>query len=143
MAVLGGDIDIAAARNRFDVCAECLKALDMLVDRTDADVAAAGIGSLGSAEAAELRAENIVGRAEFLHKVIRSGTGNDTRCVDFIGGFINTPDSCTDGSKYLKSIRNIADHRDIAERAFIFGQNRAEYDGDSGVFHAAHLDCSM
>ena len=50
---------------------DSLEPLDMLVDRADADITAAGIGGLGFAETAKLRAENVIRSTEFFYKVIR------------------------------------------------------------------------
>ena len=59
------------------------KALDVLIDGAHAaEVAAAGHGDLGLAEAAKQRADEVVGGADLVRKLLRDLRGGDMAAVD-------------------------------------------------------------
>ena len=83
-AALGGVTgDIAAALLHHG--AHGLEALDVLVDGADAEVAAAGHGVAGVAEAAQLGAQEVVRRADAPHQVDGRGDVPGVGAVDLQG----------------------------------------------------------
>ena len=68
------------------------EALDMLVDGPDAEVAAAGHGHGGLAEAAQQRAQQVVAGADAAHQVKGRGGGVDMAAVDLHRVAVQHPD---------------------------------------------------
>ena len=79
-ALRGVGADIAAGL--LDHGAHGLEALDMLVDGTDAEVAAARHGDMGVAEAAKLRADEIIRRADAADEINGRGRVAGAGAVD-------------------------------------------------------------
>lgn len=74
MAFGGPGMDKAAFD--FHFCAHGGKAFDMLVNRTHAEIAAAGHGDFGPAETAQQRADHIIGSADAAGQFIGSAGWN-------------------------------------------------------------------
>ena len=137
---LGFDLDVAAlGRNPS---AERLKALDVLVDRTDAEVAAPGEADLRVTEAPEFGAEEVVGPADAADELVIALSAGDVRTVDLPRAPREHPDPRPDAAQDLERGADIGDVRDVFEDAFAFDQNGCIYNGERGVLGAGNLHLS-
>ena len=118
-------------------------ALDMLVYRTDAEVAAAGHGGLRGAEAAEHCADKIVRSSYLAHEVIRRVAVMDVRAVYFYGGFIYKADFRAEvGQDRQKHIR-VAYLGEVLYTAHAVNhQSRRDY-RDRRILRSAYLNFAV
>ena len=116
------------------------EALDMLVDGSDAEVAAAGHGHGGLAEAAQQRAQQVVAGANAAHQVKGRGGGVDMAAVDLHRVAVQHPDIGPQLLQNGKQQRYVADLGDILNAADPVHQQGGGDDGNGGVFRAADGD---
>ena len=121
----------------IDIGTQGTHALDVLVDGANAEIAAAGHGCLGAAEAAQHGTDQVIGSTDFAHQLKGSILAARIRTVDFDGIFIDITDSGTqldqDGQKGV----GIADLRNIFNTADAFYQECCGNNGNRSVFGAA------
>ena len=133
-------VGIDKAVFHLDVRAHRGHALDVLVDRPDAEVTAAGHGRLGRAEAAEHRADEVIRRADLAHQVIRRLGEAHLRTVDLNGGGAEVFHTRTKPLKDLQEHIHIADLRHILDPADTVNHQSRRDDRHGRVFRAADLD---
>ena len=135
-----GRVGIDKAVFHLDVCAHRGHALDVLIDRPDAEIAAAGHGRLGRAEAAEHRADEVIRRADLAHQVIRRLGEAHLRTVDLNGGGAEVVHTRAQPLKDLQEHIHIADLRHILDPADTVDHQSRRDDRHGRVFRAADLD---
>ena len=135
-----GRVGIDKAVFHLDVCAHRGHALDVLIDRPDAEVAAAGHGRLGRAEAAEHRADEVIRRADLAHQVIRRLGEAHLRAVDLNGGGAEVSSTRTKPLKDLQEHIHIADLRHILDPADTVNHQSRRMIATAAFFRAADLD---
>ena len=133
-------VGIDKAVFHLDVRAHRGHALDVLVDRPDAEVAAAGHGRLGRAEAAEHRADEIVRRADLAHQVIRRLSEAHLGAVDLDGGGAEVFHPRAQPLQDLQEHIHVADLGHILDPADTVDHQRCRDDRHGRVFRAADLD---
>ena len=135
---LGGGADVVAlAHGRTHGG----KALDVLVDGAGAaEVAAAGHGDLGLAEAAKQCADEIVARAQLVRQLLRGAGGDDVATVKLHVAAVEHADLRTELLQDLQQHGHIADLGDILDAAHAVHQKGGGQDSNSGVFRAADMD---
>ena len=118
-------------------------ALDMLLDGPHAEVAAAGHGGLGAAEAAKHCADEIIGSPDLAGQVKGYVLIMYVRTVDLDGGSIDKADLCAhmgqDGQKHV----GVADLRDVFNAADAVDHKCCGDDGHGRVFRAADLHLTV
>ena len=137
LAVRRFGIDEAVAH--VDVGSERRHALDMLLDRTDAEIAAAGHRGLGAAEAAEHRADEVIRRADLARQIERRVDAANARAVDLDGRFVDKANLSAEVAEDRQQHIGIADLGNIFDPADAVDQKRRGDDRDSGVFRPADL----
>ena len=136
-AAPGRGVDEVALRH---VRAHRAEALDVLVDRTYTEVAAAGHGDRCLTEAAEQRAEQIVARADLAREVI-AGLGRvDAVAVDLHGVLVEDLHLRTHVLEDSEQERHVADLRDVLDAAHAVDEQSGRNDGNCGIFRAADRD---
>ena len=133
-------VGIDKAVFHLDVRAHRGHALDVLVDRPDAEVAAAGHGRLGRAEAAEHRADEIVRRADLAHQVIRWLGEAHLGAVDLDGGWAEVFHPRAQPLQDLQEHIHVADLGHILDPADTVDHQCCRDDRHGRVFRAADLD---
>ena len=133
-------IGIDKAVFHLDVRAHRGHALDVLVDRPDAEIAAAGHGRLGRAEAAEHRADEVVRRADLAHQVIRRLGEAHLGAVDLDGGGAEVFHPRAQPLQDLQEHIHVADLGHILDPADTVDHQRCRNDRHCRVFRAADLD---
>ncbi len=114
----------------------------MLVDRTDAEIASAGISDAGSPEAAELGAEKIIRAAELSHERVLGHAALDVGTVDLDRRLRQIADTGSDAAKDIEAVPDVADARDVLYDTLVTNKNtRVDY-GEGGVLRAADLNAS-
>ncbi len=119
--------------------AERLKALEMLVDRTHAEVAAAGQRDLCLAVLAQQRAQEVIGRTHAAHQLGGGRAGSDMHRVDIEGGFIDPSDLGAHLLQDLADKRHVADVRDILDLTRLVTENNGRNDRHCRVFGTADV----
>ena len=135
---LGGGADVVAlAHGRTHGG----KALDVLVDGAGAaEVAAAGHGDLGLAEAAKQCADEIVARAQLVRQLLRGAGGDDVAAVKLHVAAVEHANLRTELLENLQQHGHVADLGDILDAAHAVHQKGGGQDSNSGVFRAADMD---
>ena len=144
-ALRGVGADIAAGL--LDHGAHGLKALDMLVDGADAEVAAAGHGDVGVAEAAKLRADQVVRRADAAHELDGCGGVAGAGAVDLQRVAAVAVDLRAHIAQDLQQQTHIGDIRNVFDPARARDEQRRRQDRDrrvlgSGNGHGAGKLCA-
>ena len=121
----------------LDLGADGLKALDVLIDGTGSEVAAAGKRDLRVAEAAKLGADQIVGRADAANQITRRDGIADVGAVDFNGVGAHAADLRAHLVENLQKQTDIRYIRDVFDAAHAPDQQRSRQNADSGVFRPA------
>ena len=132
---MGAGLDEAALH--LHLRAHGAKTLDVLVDGPHTEVAPAGHGHGGLTEAAQQRADEIVGGADAAGHVIGGMGGADGVAVQLHGVAVQDPDP---GSQLLQNVQqqsHVADLGDVFNAAGAVHQQGGGYDGNGGVFGAA------
>ena len=119
------------------------KALDVLVHRPAAQVAAAGQGDLRPAEPAEQRPHQIVAGTDFPSQLVGHLTVADMRAVHLYGGAVDQAHVGAQLPQDLKNQGNIADLGNVFNAADAVHQQGGGDDGYSGIFRAADVDGSV
>ena len=117
--------------------AQKLKALDMLVDGTGAEIAAAGHGHLGLAEPTQQRPEKIVRGANLPGHLMGHGGGVDAGGVDLHGTAAQAPHLGTHGLQDVQDQDHIGNIRNILNPASALHQNGGWQNGNGSVFRPA------
>ena len=120
--------------------AEHFEALDVQIDRADAEVAAAGQRDLRAVEPAKQRADQVIGRAQLAGHLMRHDVGCDVFGVDFDRVFIEIAYLRPHARQNAQHGDHVADIRYIFKAANILRQKRGRDNRDGGVFRAADLD---
>ena len=118
------------------------KTLDVLVNGAPAEVAAAGRGDLRRAEAAQQRADQIVGGPNLAGQLLRDAGVADMGAVDVHRSAV---DRAYVGTQILEDIqdqRHVADLGNVLDAADAVHQQGGGDDSDSGVLGAADVDLS-
>ena len=123
-----------------DPRAERLKALDVLVDGTDAEIAAAGHGNFRLAGPAQQSADKIIGGAHLLRHRVGDDVGSERGRVDLEGVRVQHADLCTEAPHDLEHQANVPDVGHVLDAADPFRQQRGGDQRDSGIFRAADID---
>ena len=123
----------------IDLRAEGVHALDVLVDRPDAEVAAARHRRAGNAEPAEHRADKIVRRADLAHAVIVRAHPGGVRRVDLHGGAVDLLDLRAERFENEQQRLGIADLGQVFNAAFAVYHERRRNDGYRRILRAADL----
>ena len=127
------------AAAHVDIGAERRHALDVLFDGTNAEIAAAGHGRLGPAEAPEHRADQIVGRTDLSGQIVGRIHAARGGAVDLDRRAVDESDLraevAEDGQQHIR----VADLRYILDTADAVDQKRRGDDGDRRVLRAADL----
>ena len=123
----------------IDLRAEGVHALDVLVDRPDAEVAAARHRRAGHAEPAEHRADKIIRRADLAHTVIVRAHPCGVRRVDLHGGTVDPFDPCAERFKNEQQRLGVADLGKVFDAAFAVYHERRRNDGYRRILRAADL----
>ena len=133
-------VDIPAL-NR-DLRAESLEALDMLVNRSDTEVASAGKTDIRPSPAPELRADQVIRPAHLPDKLIRrhSALRRSRVYLDRVPRQHTYPASHR--GQNLERESHVAYRRDVLYYTFIVYQQRRQYYRHSRVLRAADLDRS-
>ena len=114
------------------------KTLDVLVNRANAaKVAAAGHGDLRLAEATEQRANEIVGGADLVGKLLRDLRGGNVAAVDLDAAAVEKTDIRAELLQNLEQRGHVGDLRNIFNAADAVDQKSSGNDGDRGIFCAA------
>ena len=113
------------------------KALDVLVDGADAEVAAAGHGDFRLAETAKQRADEIIGGTDLPGQLIRGAGRADMGAVDLHRVAIDCTDVGPQLFQNLQTQRHIGDLGNIFNAADTVHHQRGGDDGDGGVFRTA------
>ena len=119
--------------------AERLKALEVLVDGTHAEIAAAGQRNLRLAVLAQQRAQKIIRSAHSANQIGGGGAGADVRGVDIKGGLV---DSSHLGAHLLQNFadkRHVTDVRYIFNLARLIAKDNRGNNGHCGVLGAADI----
>jgi hypothetical protein len=130
--------DIAAGL--LDGGAHGLEALDVLVDGADAEVAAARHGDACVAEAAQLRADEVIGRANAAHELDGSRDVADVAAVDLDRVAAQAADDRAHVAQDLEKQAHIGNIGYIFNPAGAVHQQRRGENGDGGVFGAGNGD---
>ena len=138
MAGLRGGVDKAALHHHLG--AQGGKALDVLVDGADAEVAAAGHGHFSLAEAAQQRADEIIGGADLAGQVIAGAGGTDVAAIDLHRVAVDGADGSAQLLQDLQAQRHIGDLGDVFDPAGAVHQQGGGDNGNGGVFSAADLN---
>ena len=123
----------------IDLRAEGVHALDVLVDRPDAEVAAARHRRAGNAKPAEHRADKIVRRADLAHAVIVRAHPGGVRRVDLHGGAVDLLDLRAERFEDEQQRLGIADLGQVFNAAFAVYHERRRNDGYRRILRAADL----
>ena len=134
-AVFGGGVDEAALHGHLS--AHGGEALDMLVDGPDAEVAAAGHGHGGLAEAAQQRTQQVVAGADTAGKIVGRAGGVDGVAVDLNGVLVQHAHLCAQLLQNREEQGHIADLGDVLDTAYAIHQQGGRDDSYSGVFRTA------
>ena len=134
---LGGRNDIAA--DDLYVSAHDVKALDVLVDGTDAEIAAAGHGNRCLAEPTQQCAHQIIGRTDLTGKLMGHGAGVDAGAVQFKGGPVNHPNRSAHPGQNIEIKLNIRHIRDVLDSANTVYQQSRRKNCHRCIFCAADL----
>ena len=135
-----GGVGIDKAVSDLDIGAEGGHALDMLVDGTDAEVAAAGHGGLCAAEAAEHCADKVIRRPDLAHEVVGGVLIAHLSAVYLNGGLVDIADL------RAKLGENGQQHIGIAYlRHVLYTADAVDHEGcrnyrNGGILRAADLD---
>ena len=110
----------------------------MLVDGAHAaEVAAAGHRDLGFTKAAEQRADEVVGGANFVRELLRDLGGGDAAAVDLDVAAVEKADLRAELLQDLEQRRHVRDLGNIFNAADTVDQKGGGNDGDGGVLRAA------
>jgi len=125
------------------LCAQRAEHLQMLVDGTRAEVAAAGHGHLCLAETGQQRTQKIVAGAHLTGQIVRNvGTGQ-MGGIDLVGVAVDHLDLCTQNTQDLQAHRHIADIRQIFDHADIRCHNGCRQDAHSRILRAGDDDFAV
>ena len=113
------------------------EALDVLVDGPYAEVAAAGHGHGGLAEAAQQRSQQIVGRPDAPCHIIGGMGAADGAAVDLHGVLIQHPHPCAQLIQNGEKQGHVADLGDVLDAAYAVHQQGGRDDGNGGVLGTA------
>ena len=91
------------------LCAQRAEHLQMLVDGTRAEVAAAGHGHLCLAEAGKQRTEEVVAGAHLAGQIVWHIGSDQMPRIDLVGVAVEHLHLCTQGAQDLEADRHIAD----------------------------------
>ena len=117
------------------------KAFHVLVDRAyAAEVAPARHRNLSGSEAAEQRADQIVGSANTVRKLLRNLRGADVTAVDLNVGAVEKADRSAELLKDFQKSGHVRDLRNVFDAADSVDQKGCGDDGNSGVFRAADMN---
>ena len=134
-AVFGGGVDEAALHG--DVGSHGGEALDVLIDGTDAEVAAAGHGHGRLPEAAQQGAQQVVAGADTAGQVVGRAGAVDGVAVDLHRVAVQHADT---GAQLLQNGEeqgHVADLGDVLDAADTVHQQGGGNDGDGGIFCTA------
>ena len=123
----------------IDIRAESVHALDMLVDRPDAEIAAARHRRTSNAEPAEHRADKIIRRADLAHAVIVRAHPCGVRRVDLHGGAVDPLDLRAERFENEQQRLGVADLGKVFNAAFAVYHERCRNDGYRRILRAADL----
>ena len=138
-----GGVGIHEAVFNINGCAERGHALDMLVNGTHAEVAAAGHRGLCAAETAEHCADEIIRCADLAHEIIRGILKMHIRAVDLNSRSVYIPDICTEIGQNSKQHVGIAYLRQILYAADAVYHERCRDYRNSRVLCAAYLNLTV
>ncbi len=119
-----------------------LEALEVLVDRTNAEVTAAGKRDLSLMKTAEQRSEQIVGSAHLADAVLRRLKGMDGTGIDIEGIFVDAANHRAHILQDVGDDADVGDIRYIFNAAGLVAQNNAGDDRHGSVLGAADSDLS-
>jgi len=125
------------------LCAQSAEHLQVLVDGAGAEVAAAGHGHLGLAEAGQQCAEEIVAGAHLAGQVVGDVGAGQMGGVDLVGVLVQHPDLCAQHAEDLEAHRHIADVRQVLDDADVRCQNGSGQDAHSRIFRAGDDDFAV
>ena len=125
------------------LCAQSAEHLQVLVDGAGAEVAAAGHGHLGLAEAGQQCAEEIVAGTHLAGQVVGDVGAGQMGGVDLVGVLVQHPDLCAQHAEDLEAHRHIADVRQVLDDADVRCQNGSGQDAHSRIFRAGDDDFAV
>ena len=140
-AAPGGGVDEAALHGH--IRAHGGKALDMLVDGADTEVAAAGHGHGSLTEAAKQRAQQIIAGADTARQIVGRAGGVDGAAVDLDGVTVQHTHLGAQLLQNGEEQRDIADLGDVFDAADTVYQQGGRDNGNGGVFRAADGDLAV
>ena len=114
--------------------------LDVLVDRPDAEIAAAGHGGLRRAEPAQHGADEIVRRADFPHQIVRRIRKPRLGAINLHRGFIHTFDPRAKPLQNREEHFHVADLRNVFQPADAIDHQHRRDNRNRSVFRAADFD---
>ena len=125
------------------LCAQSAEHLQVLVDGAGAEVAAAGHGHLGLAEAGQQCAEEIVAGAHLAGQVVGDIGAGQMGGVDLVGVLVQHPDLSAQHAEDLEAHRHIADVRQVLDDADVRCQNGSGQDAHSCILRAGDDDFAV
>ena len=114
-------------------------ALHVLVNGAHAEIAAAGHGGLGAAEAAQHGADQIIGGPDLAHQIVGGVLISGVGAVDFNGRFIDIADPGAELGQDRQKHIGVADLGNIFNTAYAFHQQSCRNDGHRCVLGAADI----
>ena len=139
--LLAGGIDKAKVGG--DGGAQCLKALDVLVDRTDTEVAASRRRNVSFSKASQKGTEEIIGRTKMTRPLIRNHRFGDVACINFDSVFFKVAHLCAQIGQYLKQDGNITDVWYVFDDTDVLCKNSCRDDCNRSIFCSADLHLTV
>ena len=133
----GGSALDDRAVDEFIVRTHHRKALEVLVDRTHAEVTAAGQSDLRVMESSQERAQQIIGRAHAAHRVMGRLPCVDGSGIDIQSVLIDAAHHRAHILQDIRDQRHVGDVRDVFDTAGLVTQHYRRDDRNRRVFRAA------
>ena len=134
-----GSVGIHEAVLHVDRSAQCCHALDVLLDRTNAEIAAAGKGDLRMAETAELRADQVIGSTDAADQLDRRDGIAHVRAVHLDHVCRQVADRRAHLVKDLEQKADIGNIGDVFNAAIALYEQRCRKNTDCRILCAADL----